>query len=555
MKKSLAIWILVGVSVAVYSNTLANLFAMDDGLYILENPTVTEPTLHKFFQTNGFSNVFRPVTFATLAANYRTSREHPIGYHATNILLEAAVPVLLYFLLTVLLEPLEGAANIAFAAALIFAVHPIHTEAVASAANRSEILAAGFVFAAWLLHLKGRPWTALACFVAALLSKESAVVFLPLIIVADYVRGNWKPISRYATLAGTTLLYIGVLWKVKGGHLGNQDTVFLDNPLMHLPPTLRLANAIRVGWKYIGLLIYPKTLSMDYSYNAIPLYSHWTQLLPALLAALAALGLWLWALKTKRMPWAIAGAIYFIGFSVTANILIPTGTIMGERLAYLSSAGFCLGAALLWWKLAERNRKVAWIVLCIALAALGLRTYARNRDWSNDATLSAAGVAAEPGSSKLRANLAVAELQEGKFADAKKNVQIALQIYPDSADAIETLAVLEFRTGHPDDARRDFQKVYDMTPSSDIHFALKTVNLAGLLIKNGDAEEALRLLDHVAQTSPEYPRTYAVRAVLHYKAGDLADARNDAENAARLDPQNLEFVRLAALFSSKTSKN
>src|SRR5579863_5980031 len=191
MKDSLRIGLLLAAAVLVYSNTLWNSFTLDDDLYITLNPQVTDTSAHALFSANKVANVFRPVSFATLALNWKLGGARPFGYHLFNLLLHAAVTLLLYLLLrAIFLDPTQAVRSardnlVAFAAALIFAVHPIHTEAVSSIVGRSELLAAGFIFAAWLLHLEDRPLAALTCFALALLSKESAVVFLPLILVGD----------------------------------------------------------------------------------------------------------------------------------------------------------------------------------------------------------------------------------------------------------------------------------------------------------------------------------------------------------------------------------
>src|SRR5205085_6497923 len=127
---------------------------------------------------------------------------------------------LVYLLLETVLQSSPNGKIIAFAAALLFAVHPIHTEAVASVSGRAELLACAFLLTAWILHLRDHQISALICFVLALLSKESAVVFLPLVALGDYARQKWKPISRYLPIAVVTLLYLGALWKVQGGRFG-----------------------------------------------------------------------------------------------------------------------------------------------------------------------------------------------------------------------------------------------------------------------------------------------------------------------------------------------
>jgi len=73
----------------------------------------------------------------------------------------------------------------------------------------------------------------LACFALAMLSKESAVVFFPLVLLGDYAVGKWKPRIRYALAAGLALLYLGLLWKVQGGRFGPAEIPMVDNPLAH----------------------------------------------------------------------------------------------------------------------------------------------------------------------------------------------------------------------------------------------------------------------------------------------------------------------------------
>src|SRR6516225_919610 len=369
MKLRVQLGLLLAILTLVYGNTLLNSFTMDDGLYIFRNPQITDLSVRELFQANKVSNVFRPVTFATLQFNWATSGEKPFGYHFFNLSIHMAVTLLLLFVLRTLLEGEPRGELVAFASALLFAVHPIHTEAVASIVGRSELLAAGFLLAAWLLHLRDQPIPELVCLLLALLSKESAVGFLPLALVGDYARGELKPRQRYAWIAGVSVLYVAVLWKVQGGRFGEVSVNFLDNPLASLPATWRILNALRVAWKYVGLLIYPGALSYDYSYNAIRLYEDWRHTFPAAVAAIAVLALWLWALWSRRRGWVLAGAIYFAGFAVTANALVPTGTIMGERLAYFPSAGFCLLLALMWVRLKKLKAAWAWAALIVLAGA------------------------------------------------------------------------------------------------------------------------------------------------------------------------------------------
>ena len=405
MKDRLLIGILLAAVALVYGNTLRNQFTMDDGLYVMGNPQTTQPSLQLLFSENKITSVYRPLTFASIAMSWALGGTEPLGYHLLNLLLHAMVVWLLYLVLKEIFDGHPQGKNIAFAAALLFAVHPIHSEAVASVMGRAEMLAAGFLLAGWILHLRDREIPALLCFALAMLSKESAVAAFPLVLLGDYATGRWKPLRRYAGVAGVTVLYLALLRNAQGGHFGQPSISLMDNPLASLPPLWRILNALRVAWKYVWLHFYPVMMSCDYSFNQIPMYRDWRHTLPAALAAAAAVTLWIWALRKRHAGLALAGGIYLAGFAATANILMPTGTIMGERLAYLPSAGFCVLVALAWSWLAERQRMLACGLLMAVLLALAARTVARNTDWRDNLALYSSAVRAVPNSAKMHANL------------------------------------------------------------------------------------------------------------------------------------------------------
>ena len=524
MNERMRIGLLLAVAMLVYGNTLLNGFTLDDDTYILHNATVTNLSVRGLFEPAEATNVFRPLTFATFALNWAAGGARPFGYHLFNLLLHAVVTLLLYLVFRKLLEAVPQGTTVAWAAALLFAVHTIHTEAVASIVGRSELLAVGFLLAAWFLHLHNRPVFAMVCFVLALMSKESAVAFVPLVLAGDYARGKLKPLHRYGWIAGLGVVYIALLWKVQGGRFGGKGISFLDNPLAKLPASLRILNALRVAWKYVGLQVYPATLSCDYSYNAILLYANWRHTALAAVAALLVLGLWVWTLWAKRGEWFLAGTIYLSGFAVTANILMPTGTIMGERLAYLPSAGFCLLAALLWIRLEKRQQKLAWAVLVIVVAALGARTVVRNRDWRDNFSLYSAAVRAVPGSAKIHYGLGAEYRNRGQWDAALAEWQAAYHLYPEFPKAVELTGIGEY----------DF----------------RMVNLAAQLMKLGENDDALEFLNVEIANCPGYSRAWSNRAVIRYERGELTLSREEAQNALRLDPANTQAQYLLSLLSA-----
>lgn len=525
------------VAVLVYGNTLSNGFTYDDFIYI-RNPSVQADSLTGLLEPTKFNNVFRPITFATFALDWRLNGPHPFGYHVVNLLLHAAVTILLYLLVRRLLESASYASTVAFVTALLFAVHPIHTEVVASITGRSELLAAGFLLLAWLLHLEDRLIPAILCLLLAMMSKESAVVFPALAVVGDLARGKLKPAVRYLCIASTVAAYLALFWRVEGRRFGEKGVAFVDNPLAYLPASVRIPNALRVGWKYVGLQLFPYKLSSDYSYNAVLLYSDWRHALPVAVASLLVLGLLFWALWSGRKHWFLAGATYLAAFAATANLLLPTGTIMGERLAYLPSAGFCLLLALLWAVVEKRTRMLAWVVLIALVAALGIRAAVRNRDWRDNLSLFSADVRTVPGSARAHVNLGIEYLHRNQMDQALAELKAGLEIYPTFSSGLENYGLLQSRLGHDQEALESFRRALSVVPEDYFERDFMEVNLAAQLIKLGQYEEALMILNQIISKSPNCSRAWSNRAVLRYRRGDFASARADAETALRLDSTN-----------------
>ena len=544
MSERWKIVLLLAVSLLVYGNTLRNGFTLDDHGYILRNPAVTSFSMQALFEPNRANNVLRPATFATLALNWAVGGDRPFGYHLFNVLVNAAVVLLLYLVLRKLLEPFLNGATTAWVAVLLFAVHPIHTEAVASIVGRSETLAAGFLLGAWLLHLADRQIGSLACLVFALMAKESAVVCLPLVLAGDYTRSKLKPQSRYIWIGVTTLAYIAVFWKLKGGRLGEISIAFVDNPLASLPAEWRILNALRIAWRYARLLVFPATLSCDYSYNAILLYANWQHTVLAAAAALLVVGFWIYLFSTGRRDGFLAGAIYFSAFAVTSNLLIPSGTIMGERLAYLPSAGFCLAIALIWARLENYRSRLAWAALLVVSVALATRTVARNHDWRDDFSLFSTDVRAVPGSAKIHGNLGVEYKYRGQPDAAIGEFQTALRIYPNFPEVLEVYGIVMSQMGTDEEALRLLEKALSLTPEESVDHDFRAVSLAAQLSKMGRTDEALHLLNQVIGKSSGYARAWANRAVIYYQRGDVGRARSDAETALRLDPANAQAQSL-----------
>lgn len=549
-KERLCLGVLLAAVAVAYANTLLNGFTMDDLAYIVRNNQVTEPSLRALFATHKVSNVFRPLTFATFALDWKLGGGVALGFHAVNLVLHAMVSCLAFALVHLLFRQYRYGRTIAFIAALLFAVHPIHTEAVASIVGRAELLAAGFLMLAWVMHLQDREVPALICFSLALLAKESAVVFLPLVLIGDYALGMWKSRFRYLRIAAVTLVYLVVLWDVQGRRFGPPSISAIDNPLAEVPAAPRILNALRVAWKYAGLQLYPATLSADYSYNQIPVYGALRYTLPATIAGILVLGIWVWAAKKRHRGLVLSGGIYIASFAITANILKPIGTIMAERLAYLPSLGFCLLVALAWNWLWQRRKTLALGLGLVVVSALIARTIVRNRDWHDNRTLDYAQLRAAPNSTKTHQNMALVYMDEKRLDLARRELEIELQIYPQNPIGLATYGLLDSWQGNYQDAGRKMEQAFYSMKREDPAYDEVAVNLAAVYIKTDHIDAALDLLNREIAKSPRYGPAWANRALAQYKRGETVAARADAQTALRLDANNQDAKNLMVLLNA-----
>ena len=211
---------------------------------------------------------------------------------------------------------------------------------------------------------------------------------------------------------------------------------------------------------------------------------------------------------------------------------------MGERLAYLPSAGFCLLAALLCLRLEKFQPRAGQALLLLLIMVLGVRTITRNRDWRDNFHLFSADIKTAPGSAKLHSNLGLQYFLRGQLDAAASEAQTALSIYPDLPDAMSYYGVVESREGNDQRARQILERALLSITKDNPNFDFISVSLAQVEIKLGAEKEAMHVLDQDIAGSPNNSDAWLTRALIHYHQGDSASARADAETAARLDPSN-----------------
>ena len=447
-------------SALLFADSARNGFAMDDRPLVVNNPLIRDlrgvPELFRldYWAPDQRSGLYRPLVTTSYAIDWALGGEDPIGYHLVNVGLHAANAALVATVLLAAIADLPLSATAAF----LFAAHAVHTEAVANVAGgRPELLAAFFALLSLRLYLARRGarvrsgWAlaaaSLVCFGLALLAKENSVTLLGVLFLVDWVFGERSKAGglrsplrvlaeRLPAYAAYGLVVLGYLLfrsaAVEG--VGLPPVHMFDNPLATLSTGWRIVNALAVGLQYLELLILPLHLSYDYSWNQIPLIRSVADGQLWLVLALVALGLGLVVWSARRSPVLFFGLGFaLVTFSVVSNVVVPIGTILGERLAYLPSVGFCLAAALGVRALARvctRDARAAGALFAAAMALLvglhALRAFERARDWRTMETLWLHDVEVSPHSVKAIANAGVALLVLERPAEALQRFDEAI---------------------------------------------------------------------------------------------------------------------------------
>jgi tetratricopeptide (TPR) repeat protein len=429
-----------------FANSLGNDFTFDDVEIIRDNPLLRRdsptPLLRGAYLQGA---MYRPLTMLTYYANAHLDPS-PVGFHLFNTALHVVVTALVFYLTRTLLS----SAWMATVSAALFAVHPIHTEAVTSIVGRSELLAAFSVLATLLSFIQARrsggrcrvAWQAvsLLVFLAGLLAKEGAFAALPLLFVVHVWLFREEKIRHRAALlvpyAAITLAVLGLRLAVIGSLTSATPTNFLDNPLAYVPWLPRLRTAIVILWEYVSQLAFPWNLSADYSFNQIPIVT--SSLDPRFVGAAAFLlfagAAVSWSAFRARTA-LLAALLLMIPLAITANLLFPIGTIKAERLLYLPSVGWCILCAFIASRTVRLHPQATVAILTILVLGYAGRTWARNAVWTDNLTLFQATVNSSPANAKAHYNLATANFEAGRFDEAMLHYRQALAIFPGYANA------------------------------------------------------------------------------------------------------------------------
>jgi protein O-mannosyl-transferase len=402
------------LATVVHLHALANGFAYDDVVLILGDPRVHSLRDAAGFLVGGYwadpdLGLYRPLTSISFALNYAVAGPQPAAFHAVNILLHAAAAALVFVLLIQRLPRLA-----AFAGAAVFAVHPVHVEAVANVVGRGELLAAIFLLSACILWMRRDSRMHAASlgvpllFLFGLFAKESVVVLPALLLLLDAAAGRlrMRDIGSYArrnaAVAAGLVFVIGSYAALRAIALPVLTPTRLDPALaVAAPGTERLLTALQAWPQFARLLFLPVTLLADYGPGVITPADGITT--PAVVGALLVTGSLLAGtfLFAARCTNAGAAVLWFvIAILPVSNLLLPIGVLVAERTLYIPSVALALGVASAFAHVAKDAARTRGAVFATAAVVLlfAARTAVRVPDWQSTESIFAAQIRDRPDS-------------------------------------------------------------------------------------------------------------------------------------------------------------
>jgi len=514
-----------------YVNSLPNDFVFDDGPIVSSNPVIRTISPIQFLKSpywtkQQYAGIYRPFVVFSLSVDYAIWKRWAPGFRLTNLAVHAINGVLVFSLY----QSIAGAGIVPLIAMIIYLVHPVHTEAVTTIVGRSELFAACFLLAAWLLFRQGRTgWAALAFFLA-LLSKENAIV-LPAILLLTSPRGRrW---IRLLPMIFVALAYLAMRYSVLGGLGIPVSAQYMGGRLTYFE---RLLTSGRVFIEYLILTFYPLHLAGDYDYNAIPIanFVDWDAWLGLVLIAATVVTAYFY----RHRNWAVSLGLSFalIAFIPASNWIMPISILMAERFLYLPMIGLALVGATALSQLEDRRlrRLVGIGALSTAIVLCNSHDYIRRDDFTFFKNM----VRVVPNSAKARLGWGFALTKAGRNDEAERELEAGLRIIPDYPELLAVLALA--RTTSTSCARA--WPLLNRAIQIDPKHADTQRRMADCYLKEGRVSEAESMYRQAAQSIPNPDAMlYFMWGVSLENSGQSTDAIAAYERAALIEPENRFF--------------
>lgn len=530
----------------LYANTFNHGWVLDDYGVLADNWVVKSgtdgistilTTTYRYGINHLTDNLYRPLSQIMFAIEWEISPENPGFHHIINVLFYALSCGLLFVFLFRLLKNVHP--FIPLAIALLYAVHPVHTEVVANIKSRDEIMSFFFVIITGLLlldYFEKNTFTKLlaagVAFGLSMFSKEGGITMVVLFPLMGwyFYQADWKKMgATLAALIIPSLIYISIRQKIISEYSTSDVISVVDNLLVEAKdPGTRLASAIMLMGKYLLLLFVPYQLVCDYSYNQIPLVGLGS---PYFLLSLLAHGFLAFiAIREFKSRSLLSFGIifYFVTMSLYSNLVITIGTSFGERLLFQPSLGFCIAAIagldrIFKLKNHQINSFMQWVmprksftvILAVILLLMSVKTVVRAAEWESQLKLFGADVQRSPNSAHMRLYWGLALRDEAlRFKEednnlpeyekwmrkALKEFEKGIEIYPEYAECMDQAGLAHYRLGNKEKAQYYYEETIKRIPDRPVTLS----NLGTLYFEKGDYPKALELYEKSVSLDERY---------------------------------------------------
>jgi tetratricopeptide (TPR) repeat protein len=523
------------MAAVVYSNTLGFKFVFDDFLGILDNPHISRcANLAQALRL--LKEPWRAVTQSSYALTILLAGPNPRVFHAINVAIHICNSLLVFGIARLVARrwiSTERPEAFALAAALIHAVHPLYTEAVAYVWGRSSSLCAFFYFGSLFLTMLGCRdhgrkrylWYGLAAAAGILAwkTKEEAIT-LPFVIAGFFALvGSWRAAAAVMLIPPGML---GCRWrdivslyaKVKQ----NQPMISAGaNPT--LDPLVYFATQVKASvFYYLKKFAFPLNQSADPYVKPVTRLSDpllWGSVIVLILLAALCVRMF------KKQPALSFGILALLVSPLIAYALMPLADVVAEHRVYISGLGFDLLGA---WIL-SRYPRYSYAALAGMTLTLGLLTLHRNRVWANSLSLWEDAESKSPGLARPHLNLGFAYQTAGRFDEALVEYRHALSVNPRLALAYVNMGVVYSSRNELDNAESALKRAAELSPS----LSEPLVDLAVIALRRNQPAEALALMEKAVSLDDSY--------LVHLNKGDVLSRLGRYEDAVRDYKRALEL--------------
>jgi tetratricopeptide (TPR) repeat protein len=536
LKNILAVSLIIILGIAVYSNSWPGKFLWDDLVLIEKNVYIKSIShISDIFTkdigagSNRQFNFYRPLQMLIYTLGYYFWGLNPAGYHIINTFLHIAVVLCLYWLLNILYHN----HILSLFTGILFISHPIHTQAITYTSSTADPLAALFILLCLIFYIKyssngnAKLYIAtLLSYLAALLSKENSLIMPVLLLLYHYLFQKKIKIKIFLSLVAITIFYIVF------------RTVLLRNilpyPLSELNLIQRLPGFFIAITNYIGLLIVPSNLHMDYGYEPF----NPVGIKPTLGAGLALLLLF-YAFKYGKKHQIVSFAIFWFFLTLLPySNFYPLNGYMAENWLYLPSVGFFLIVASgLLYLYNTTSLKITSVVLLTSFTIIfACLTIKQNTYWKEPIAFYKRLLGYNSKDPAIYVNLGHEYTRVGKNEDAIRMFKKVLQIDSKHRHVYTNLGVAYFKSGHVDEAIPCFEKAAQINPADAAAYNY----LASAYLTKKESSKAIRFFAKALKINPNYADAYGNAGVLYAENGKYKEAIILFKKAIKIDPDNFD---------------